>query len=245
MIDRLRHSMRAMQILMKAQEVTANNLANINTTGFKASQLSFQAYMDELNGESISAVKINQTMDMSQGTLEKTGNPFDFAIQGPGFFEVQKDGQLLLRRSGHFKLNAQGFLVDEQGAGVMGRAGLIRIPALVNSNATQMGIEIDVAKDGIISVNGETYGQLTLVDVENYQEIEHRSNSYFWAPEELKIQANQKSQIIQGYQEMGNVNALTEMVDMTQNMRLFESQQRAMRTTSEMLSQATTRLGKF
>lgn len=246
MIDRLRHSMRALQMLMQAQEVTANNLANINTPGFKADKLLFRAYMDQVNGENVSSVETARAIDLRQGTLEETGNPFDLAIQGQGFFEVQKDGQYFLKRNGHFKLDAEGFLVDEQGANVMGTGGAIQLPALIGGDATQASADINIAKDGTITVNGEQYGQLSLVQVSDPQKLERRGNSYFWVPENMPAQAIESTgQIMQGYQEAGNVNPLMELVDMTKNMRLFESQQRVMRTTDEMLSQVTTRLGKF
>lgn len=246
MIDRLRHSMRALQMLMQAQEVTANNLANINTPGFKADKLLFRAYMDRVNGENVSTVETARAIDLRQGTLEKTGNLFDLAIQGQGFFEVQKDGQYFLKRNGHFKLDAEGFLVDEEGANVMGTDSAIQLPALLRGNATQASTDINIAKDGTITVNGEHYGQLSLVQVSDPQKLERRGNSYYWVPDDMPAQAIESSgQIMQGYQESGNVNPLMELVDMTKNMRLFESQQRVMRTTDDMLAQVTTRLGKF
>jgi flagellar basal body rod protein FlgG len=240
--------MRAMQMLARAQEVTANNLANINTSGFKSDKLHFRAFMDKVNGENVSSVEAYKAINMGQGTLEKTGNPFDFAIQGTGFFEVQKDGQFFLKRAGHFKLDARGFLVDEQGAAVMGKSGPIQLPAFADSGSTRAGVDVEVAKDGTITVNDEAYGQLSMVQISDPQKLERRGNSYFRVPENMPAQAVEddvQSQIMQGYQESGNVNPLAEMVDMTKNMRLFESQQRAMRTTNEMLTQASTRLGKF
>ena len=246
MIDRLRHSMRALQMLAQAQEVTANNLANINTPGFKSDRLLFRAYLDRVNGENVSSVETALDINLRQGTLEETGNPFDLAIQGQGFFEVQKDGQYFLKRNGHFKLDAEGFLVDEEGANVMGTGGAVQLPALMSGNSTQATRDINIAKDGTITVNGEHYGKVNLVQVSEPQKLERRGNSYFSVPEDMPAQAFEStSEIMQGFQEAGNVNPLMELVDMTKNMRLFESQQRVMRTTDDMLAQVTTRLGKF
>jgi flagellar basal body rod protein FlgG len=87
---------------------------------------------------------------------------------------------------------------------------------------------------------------LQLVQVKNPQEIERLGNSYYAAPGDLITQSNEAgSSIMQGYQESSNVNPLTGLVNMTENMRLFQSQQRAMRSMSKMLSQATNKLGRY
>ena len=86
MIDRLTHSMQALQRLMKAQEVTANNIANLNTPGFKSDKLFYHSFIEQLNGETSSVVRPQQTINMAQGNFESTENPFDLAIEGQGFF---------------------------------------------------------------------------------------------------------------------------------------------------------------
>ncbi|HYW34254.1 MAG TPA: flagellar hook-basal body protein [Balneolaceae bacterium] len=245
MIGRLKQSMQAMEMLMKAQNVTANNLANINTPGYKAENLFYHAYKDKINGRTVATPEPYQNMDMRQGSLNKTGNPYDFGIQGPGFFEVRKNGQTLLRRSGHFRLNAKGYLVDKQGARVMGSSGPVQLPTLVNNGSNQSN-NVKVAKDGTISINGEDYGQLKLVQVSNKQKVERLGNSYYSAPQNVISKSNvADSKILQGYQEASNVNPLTGLVNMTKNMRLFQTQQRAMRSMDKMLSQVTNKLGKY
>ncbi|MGD8427249.1 MAG: flagellar hook-basal body protein [Balneolaceae bacterium] len=246
MIDRLRQQMQALQMFMRAQEVTANNLANINTPGYKADKLFYRAFTDRLNGQSVSSVEPQQTLSMQQGSFESTDNPFDFAIEGNGFFQVEsRDGQQLLTRNGRFKLNAEGYLVDKNGARVQGEAGPIRLPQLVKSGALSSDTNIDVAKNGTIIIEGKEVGRLNIVQVDDMQKLQRRGNSYLAVSPDAVVNAGNSSQIMQGYYESGNVNPLTEMVSMTKNMRMFESQQRAMRTTDEMLSQATNRLGKF
>jgi flagellar basal-body rod protein FlgF/flagellar basal-body rod protein FlgG len=245
MIDRLQHSMRALQMFMQAQEVTANNLANINTPGFKGDKLFYRAFADELNGQLVSGVETHQSMRMQQGAFESTDNPFDFAIEGKGFFVIENENGQFLTRNGRFKLDSEGFLVDKQGGMVQGEGGPIHLPQLIKSGATSSDVNINVAKDGTISVEGEEVGKLQVVQVDQIATLQRRTNSYLAVPEETQMTTDESSQIVQGFYESGNVDPLMELVDMTRNMRMFESQQRAMRTTDEMLSQATTRLGRF
>ncbi len=243
MIPRLKQSMEALQVLMKAQEVTANNLANINTPGYKADHLFYRAFKNEMLGKAIETPEPYQNISMQQGTLNKTENPFDFAIQGQGFFGVQKNGEVLLKRSGHFRLNPEGFLVDEHGAKMMGTSGPIQLP---DSMASLSNDDIQVAENGTISIKGKSYGQIQLLGVKDSKKIEHLGNSYYSAPDGSITTLNQAGdKILQGYLEASNVDPLTGLVDMTKNMRLFQSQQRAMLTTNEVLSRVTNKLGRY
>lgn len=245
MIDRLKHSMRALQMLMKAQEVTANNLANINTPGFKGDKLFYRAFMNKLNGRPVSDVEPHQTIQMQQGAFEPTGNTFDFAIEGDAFFEVSYEGNRYLTRNGRFSLDADGFLVDDQGAQVMGEGGAIHLPQLVKNGSNMQDLDIEVAKDGTFRVNGLKSGKLSLVSVDEVHRLERRTHSYLQVPEDVAITTDTDSRVVQGFYESGNVDPLKELVDMTRNMRMFESQQKVMTTTDELLSRATTRLGRF
>jgi len=232
-------------MFMRAQEVTANNLANMNTPGYKGDKLFYQAFSDELNGQSVSGVSARQTMSMQQGAFEATNNPFDFAIEGGGFFVVENEEGQFLTRNGRFKLNSEGYLVDSQGAMVQGEAGPIHLPQLVKSGSTSTDVSVNVAKDGTVKVEGEEVGQLRIVQVDQVEQLQRRTKSYLSAPDGVEMVSDESSQVVQGFYESGNVDSLTELVHMTKNMRMFESQQRAMRTTDDMLSQATTRLGRF
>lgn len=245
MIDRFRHSMQALQLLMRAQEVTANNLANINTPGFKGDKLFYRAFMEELDGRRVASVQAGQTVRMAQGAFESTGNPFDFAIEGEGFFTVEQEGNRFLTRDGRFELDSEGFLTDGNGARVLGESGPVHLPQLIESGRIRSDVEVEVNKHGAITVNGERQDRLSLVRMDDVSALERRSNAYLQAPEGVELAPDDQSQVMQGYYESGNVEPLQELVSMTRNMRLFESQQRAMRTTDEMLSQATNRLGRF
>lgn len=245
MIDRLQYSMQALQMFMRAQEVTANNLSNINTPGFKGDKLFYRAFQDELGTRNGSGIQTLQTLRMQQGSLEATGNPFDFAIEGDGFFLIENENGSFLSRDGRFELNREGFLVDKNGGMVQGEGGAIHLPQFVNSGSGSQDIHIEAAKDGTIKVEGTVIDKIQVLTVDDVSSLERRTNAYLAVPGEGQLIMDENSQIAQGFYETGNVNPLQELLDMTRNMRMFETQQRVMRTHDEMLSQATSQLGRF
>lgn len=244
MIDRFQAQMQAMQMLTKAQDVTADNLSNINTPGFKGNNMFQRLVTEQINGREVTNTVAKQQVNLSQGVLEPTGNTFDFGIDGEGFFAVEEDGSNYLTRDGRFHLDSDGYLKNSNGAHVLGSSGAIHIPEYFQASG-EGGVKLEIAKDGTIRLNDEVHDQLRIVEVEEPQNLERKGNSYFDAAGvEPKENAN-GSTVMQGFFEKGNVEPLQEMVDMMRNSQMFEAQQRAMRTTDETLSQATTSLGRF
>lgn len=238
--------MQAMQMLARSQEVTANNMANLNTPGFKTDTLFYRLLDEEVNGKVIQSPVAMSQVSFQQGVLESTANPFDLAINGTGFFVVENDGQTYLTRNGRFSLDSDGFLRDEKGASVMGTGGPIQLTQLMAAtNNNQGDVRMDIAKDGTIRINDEVIDKLQIMRVDDVTQLERRGNNYFVAGESATPDDDDKSFVMQGYFEKSNVETLAEMVSMMRNMQMFESQQRAMRSTDEMLSQVTTRLGQF
>src|SRR6056297_2143312 len=129
MIDRFQSQMQALQMLTRAQDVTADNLANINTPEFKGNKLFQRLMTEQINGRNVQTTVDTQQIDLSQGVLEPTGNTFDLGIDGKGFFAVEEDGESFLTRDGRFHLNSDGFLLNSQGANVTGSSGDTHIPA--------------------------------------------------------------------------------------------------------------------
>lgn len=246
MIDRLQSHMQAMQMLSRAQEVTANNLANLNTPGFKADKLFHRILTEQIDGEQVSRTVPMQHISLGQGELEPTGGTFDFAIVGSGFFVVEDDGQSNLTRNGRFQLDSDGYLRNDRGGYVMGQSGRIYIPEFFHATDREHGEpRLEVAKDGTIRLNDEVYDRLKVVRPEDPSTLERRGNAYFTVPGASLIQQDTESEVVQGFFEKGNVQSLSEMTDMIKNMQMFETQQRAMRTTDELLSHATSTLGRF
>jgi flagellar basal body rod protein FlgG len=238
--------MQAMQMLSKSQDVTADNLANINTPGFKGNKLFYRMFKEQVNGQEITkSVPVSQ-VDLSQGILEPTGNPFDMGINGDGFFKVEADGDTLLTRDGRFHLDQDGYLVNNQGAKVLGESGAIQLPEFFqNQGEGGATAHLEITKNGTIKINGVQQEKIQMVKVSDPAHLIRKGNTYFEVENEDYLSEEGTGMVQQGYYEKGNVNPLNEMVDMMQNMQLFETQQRAMKTADEMLSKVTTRLSRF
>lgn len=246
MIDRLYTQMQAMQVLSRSQEVTADNLANINTPGFKGNKVFYRLFQEKVDGVETTRSIPMQQVDLQQGILEPTGNEFDMGINGEGFFTVQENGQQYLTRDGRFHLDADGFLVNNSGAQVMGESGPIQLSEYFQSNSeTGSTPHLEIAKDGTIRLNNKMYDKLQIVKVSDPAALNRKGSAYFTVADNQFLSEENTGMVMQGFYEKGNVNPLNEMVDMMRNMQTFESQQRAMKTTDEMLSQVTTQLGRF
>ena len=246
MLDRIYIQMQAMQVLQKSQDVTADNLANINTPGFKGNKLFYRMMSDNINGTEIKRAIPMSQINLDQGILEPTGNEFDVAINGNGFFKVQEGDQEFLTRDGRFSLNADGFLVNSNGAQILGESGPIQLSSLFENNPEHGGTnKLEISKDGSILINGRVQDKLQILNVEDSTVLERQGNSYFTVKDEIELSEDGIGMVMQGYFEKGNVEPLAEMVDMMRNMQMFESQQKALKTTDDMLSQVTSGLGRI
>lgn len=245
MIDRFQFAMSSLQQFSRAQEVSANNLANINTPGYKKDSLFYRQLTEEMGGDGRSPETI-QGLSMQAGSFEETGNTFDVAINGEGFFEIEFEGESLLSRNGQFTLDGEGFLRDQNGGFVNGANGRIHLPQF-HQMAEEKNEQprVDISPDGSIRLNDELVDQIKLMSVDDHTQLERRANSYLATGVGQQAEQDMVSELQQGFFESANVDPLTEMTDMMTNMRLFESQQRALRTTDEMLGRVTTELGQF
>lgn len=246
MIDRIYAHMQAMQVLQKSQDVTADNLANINTPGFKGNKVFYRMFKENVDGREITKSVPMSQVNLNQGVLEPTGNEFDLGINGEGFFTVDNDGEMMLTRDGRFQLNPDGVLVNSTGAKVMGTSGEIDLSEFfMDQGAGGAAPVLEIAKDGTIRLNDRQIDRLRLVKVEDPAQLQRKGSSYFTVNDPAALSEEDLGTVMQGYYEKGNVNPLNEMVDMMQNMQMFESQQRAMRTSDDLLSRVSTQLGKF
>jgi flagellar basal-body rod protein FlgG len=238
--------------------VTANNLANVNTTGFKKSR----AVFDDLLYQNLSQVGANTSQNTqsptglnvgtgvrvvsteknyTQGSVNNTGNTLDMAIQGRGFFQVlQPNGQLAFTRDGSFQLNAQGQLVTAAGYQVQ---PAITIPAGAQS--------VTVAADGTISValagqsTPQTVGTLQLADFINPAGLQDIGGNL--AVESASSGTavtgnpglNGMGTMLQGSVEASNVNVVEELVNMIETQQAYEMNSRAVEITDQMLTYST------
>jgi len=201
-------------------EVVANNLANVNTSGFKGSDTLFSQYVYKVKSDDRSfRDRVAFTHDfglirnLAQGTLNFTGNTFDLAVQGDGYFVTQQPGSADGRtapeerytRAGSFTVNADGTLVSQAGLPVMSVDGQsIQVPADAG--------EITIQGDGSIKAHdGRTIGKLRVVRFDDERQLKALDGTQFTArtgqtPIEIPV-----PKVAQGVLEDSNVNAISEM----------------------------------
>jgi len=220
----------AMRPKLTQLEIIANNLANVNTTGFKRDRSFLKVLQQSIptaDGTATEDVQqVRQYTDFSQGSLNKTGNPLDVAIKGRGFMVVETPNGIRYTRNGNFQLSTDGTVVTSEGFPVLGQAGRIRFP---NVERVQQGT-VSIAGSGEIMLDKETIGQLRIVDFEKPQLLQKDHQSLFIAdPGQPVIEKTESdTSIRQGYLEDSNVDGIEEMIAMIELTRSFEADQKAL-----------------
>jgi flagellar basal-body rod protein FlgG len=241
--------------------VISNNLANVNTTGFKRGRATFQDLMYQNYGqagaqtstqtESPSGLMIGTGVHIGatqklfqQGNLQTTSNSYDLAINGRGFFQIQlPDGSLAYTRDGSFQPNSQGQLVTASGYALQ--------PGITLPQGTQ---SVTISPDGIVSatIAGQTapqqVGTLTTADFINPSGLEARGDNLYaetaasGSPQTGTPGLNGLGSLVQGSLEASNVNVVEEMVNMIETQRAYEMNSKAISTTDQMLQNLTQNL---
>ena len=232
----LTHLKQAMIGQMDKNDVVANNLANINTMGFKKDFLFF----DHLNKELKNRESEHQVTDFAQGTLKETANPLDLAFSGRGFFAVEMEDGTGYTREGHFKLDNNGVLRDSSNRAILGESGAI---TLIGKDIKPQNIT--VTQNGEIYVDDIFIDRLQIVDFENSADLEKLGNNLFIANDEAEPIEVNEAVIHQGFLEESNVNPADEMIQLIEVQRQFESMQRMVRSLDEVFRKAATQVGKY
>ena len=229
-------------------DVTANNIANTNTAGFKGERVVFDSYLHRESGldgadDTSFVVDRGSYLDARQGALAHTGNQLDVALQGGGWFSYQTpEGQTTFGRDGRFSLDAQGNLVTLSGARVLDVGGApIAIPPDLGSNVT-------ISRDGSISAEGRgviaKIGVFGLPDVQAYERI---GNGLFVPPQDRPTRppvADLETEVMQGAIESSNVQPVVEMTRMMSIQRAYERAVKLMNGEDELRRAALRRLGQ-
>lgn len=240
----------------KRLDVISNNLANSATVGYKVEKVASQSfdevltikirdhsvgYTNQAIGSMSLGVKVGEVYtDYNQGAFVETGNPFDLAIDGNGFFTLRcptNSGEQITRytRNGNFKMTQDGFIVDVNGNHLQGESGDIQVPV----DAT-----ITIDKAGAIYANGEYLDTLALTDFEDYDYIEKYGDNLYQVVDGASY-TMATGMINQGYTEQSNVNVVSEMVDMITVTRAYEAGQKVMQTVDGMLDAACNTVGRI
>ena len=236
-------------------DVIANNLANASTTGFKKSRGNFEDLMYEkvqtpgaettsnsrlptgtqvgMGAKTVSVEKV-----FNQGTFTQTSNSLDVAIEGRGFFKILKGSDEVYTRSGAFKMDKDGAVVDAQGN---------KLQPEITVPKTTVTITID--SGGTVTctdATGKTVGtnNLRLYDFPNPAGLVSNGHNYFVASEssgdvtEGEPGSEQYGTLMQGYLEASNISVVEEMVNMIMSQRAYEANSKIIKTADEMLRMA-------
>ncbi len=235
-------------------DVLANNLANVNTTGFKRSRAVFEdlLYQNLRQPGAQSSQQTNLPTGLqigtgvrpvatsrvhTQGNMQQTGNNLDMAINGQGFFQVQMpDGNVGYTRDGSFRTDAQGQLVTSNGFPL---SPAITIPPSAQS--------ISIAQDGTVSVtqqgnaNPVNVGSIQIANFTNPAGLASQGQNLYLetqasgTPNTSNPGTNGHGTLSQGYVETSNVNVVEELVSMIQTQRAYEINSKAIQTSDQML----------
>ena len=239
-MDRMIYTaMTGAKTLMQRQDVLANNLANVNTNGYRAATTAFR--VAPVTGEGLPtrafAVESTTGADFAPGTLQTTGRPLDAALQGSGWFAVQAaDGTEGYTRSGAFDLSEQGTLQTAGGQPVLGDGGPITVPA---------GHRVAIAADGTLSAvsaaNNKSVislGRLKLVNPETAG-LTRGSDGLFRMRDGSTPDADPRVRVAGGALEGSNVNAVEAMVGMISLARQFDTQMKLLQAAEGNARKAT------
>lgn len=245
----------------KKLNILSNNIANINTQGFKRDMLIYEERKSplqqiSLNGPktknlgslletdpTVSYVQVTRSLtDFSQGSLIKTDNPLDVAIEGNGFFVVDTPQGNRYTRNGNFHLDGLGQLVNQKGNTLLTRS---EEPILIPFGVKQITID----QDGLISGDSEldqvSLGQLKIVKFNNPQILAKEGEGFYKLSDTSvkEILAND-AKVLQGFTETSNSNAIHEMTQMIETVRQLEAYQKIIQSIDEADDQSVNSLGR-
>ena len=224
---------------LEQQSVTANNLANASTTGFRAQLSAFRQVPMNFEGNAAGdpttrtfVLSSTPTADYTPGPIQQTGNPLDVAIQGPGWLSVQTaDGTEAYTRAGNLHVDANGQLVTANNLPVLGNSGPMSIPP---------GAAVTIGKDGTVNalIPGDpptaiaTVDQLKLVNPD-VTTMTRGDDGLFRTANGQPAQADPTVAVAPASLEGSNVNAVSAMVDMITNARQFEMQTKLLNSANQ------------
>ncbi len=239
-------------------DTLTNNLANADTVGFKKEGSTSQSFGDllalKIKDESVGkklaqpigynnpGVKIGENYtDFSQGSFRVTGNTYDLALDGDGFFTIEftnKAGETstMYTRAGQFTLNREGYLVTEDGDYVLDTQNRrIQLDTLTDSR---------IERDGTIYQNGTAVARIQVTDFEDYNYLEKYAETYY-RPVEGAVVTQADATVNSGYLEMANMQVVSEMVNLIAITRAYESNQKIIQTYDSSLEISVSQLGRL
>jgi flagellar basal-body rod protein FlgF len=220
---------RSMDSKFKSIEVIGNNLANVNTNGYKKS-MPFTEVISQFN-----KVEIQQATNYKQGSLVPTGNPLDLSVNGNAFFAIQGLDGMDFTRSGKFSISEDGFLINDQGKRVLGTNG----PINLNAYLLDKSQSIKISKEGEIRVGNTYVDKLLLVKLDPSDKFIRKDGTSFASADGRYYLADDNDfQVNQGYLEESNVNPVDEMTNMIKFHNEYDSASKIVKYLDKSLSEA-------
>lgn len=237
MIKGLYTSVAGLSVAEGRQQVLAHNLANMNTPGYKADDVSaesFEKIFSEMfpANPGTGAVTAGDRLDLGQGGLTQTGAPLDLALDGDGFFTLAGQDGPLYTRAGRFTRDANGTLRSADGLAVVGADGQ---PITVRGN------EVKVTADGTVLSDGTPAGRLQLVSFDQAALTRAGTATFSATARGAPAQAR----VVSGALENSNVDPTAVMTMMTMLMRAFEAGRQAVQLQNDTLGQTVSQVGSL
>jgi len=240
----------AMKVLERKSDITANNLANADTNGFKKSgtvtasfpelllsKIESGSASEEVGSLTTGSRIENDFKNRSQGQLKETGNQLDLAVQGDGYFAVEADAGVRYIRNGNFTLNTDSEIVTQNGEALLD----------VDGERIQLipGQDFSISADGQITFNNGLQGaQIDLVSFENEADLLQIGDNLLELQEDGAGPVESDAVIAQGFLESSNVEIVKEMVKMIKTTRQYESSQKIISSIDQNLDQLINQVGQ-
>ncbi len=247
-------------------DTIANNLANVNTTSFKKDQqvfkefvtsnekppeviqvpkvpASIESFYDHQGGDTTYVEASGTFTDHSSGPVKPTGNPLDVAIRGEGFFEVQRPSGIVYTRNGSFSVDSRGVLVTKTGEPVLRLAEPTAKPEERWIKFQGQG-RVEISSAGEVIENGEAIAILAVSQFADKTQLKKMGSSFYSAQPNATPKTLETVQLESAALEGSNVNIVTEMTDMIQTTRMFESLQKAISAYDGMNDKLVNLVGK-
>jgi flagellar basal-body rod protein FlgF len=222
---------------MQELQMVANNIANASTTGFRREGLVFSEFIQRLGREDESlsmTTALVRDIDLSQGTLVPTGSPFDLAIEGDGFFQVETPEGPMMTRAGAFTANEAGELSTMDGRRVLdiGGAAIFVPPGAA---------DLAVSRDGTVSAAGLPIGQVAVVVPTDRNSLSRHASGLFTAS---GVEPAQNAVVLQGFVEKSNVNPIAEITRMIEVQHAYEQGAKFLDREDERIRAVISTLGR-
>ena len=229
---------------MKWMDIISNNLANVNTPGYKKDKMLFESMLagstnppavPQGNTADPILMKDNVIIDYAPGTVSQTSNNLDLTIEGDGFFVVATPEGQAYTRQGNFRLSSDGTLVTADGLTVMGQGGAIRI----------QGSRVNIDAKGVVMVDGNPAGTILVMDFPRPYNLNKATGALFSASDANVTPQAATGFVRQGYLEGSNVETISEMAQMIETSRYYEACSKVIKGYDDMAAKATTDMGRL